>query len=270
MGFLGYGLTFVVVLCLLTGSLSIKSSHWKVHKCCAKVHRPAAIPNPVPGFTGSSEKKTTSPPIMTLDPVTGSTRSGGEKTTLPPTPLTACGKKIFRATLSELEKDKILHFHNSVRLMVAEGHHTQGNPGPQPGSEYLNHLEWDDELATVAQDWANQCQNSKGGKLVIEGKELGQNFVMIISHSFWEPDDMVESWKLEMENFDHHLVSSYKDPLPTEESYRNYTQMVWGKTTHVGCGIVYSITDDDLHQSNLVCNYAPRGNIVGEPVYKTH
>ncbi|XP_043286745.1 venom allergen 5-like [Venturia canescens] len=248
MGFLGYGLTFVVVLCLLTGSLSIKSSHWKVHKCCAKVHRPAAIPNPAPGSTGSSEKKTTSPP----------------------TPLAVCGKKIHGAGLTEEKKLSILNIHNEMRLTVAEGDTVDGNPGPQPGSEYLKDLKWDDELATVAQDWANQCQNSKGGKLVIEGKELGQNFIMIIEDSFWEPEEMVESWYSEVENFDHRLVSSYKDPLPTEESYRNYTQMVWGKTTHVGCGIVYSITDDDLRQSNFVCNYAPRGNIVGEPVYKTH
>ncbi|XP_043287006.1 venom allergen 5-like [Venturia canescens] len=310
MGFLGYGLASVAVLCLLTGLLSIKSSRWKAHKCCTKVHRPAAIPDLAPRSTESHRKKAASLPVAISTLAPGSTESHGVEASSSPVAisnpasgstesievetsssrfailndapgstespgreaasLAVCGKKIDKATLSEHEKQQILNYHNWIRSRVAKKSETGGNPGPQPGSKYLKDLIWDDALATAAQGWANQCQISIGREFVNEDTKFGQNFFIIRNDLYTELETMLYYWYSEVHNFNNTLVSSYEDPLPTEESYSNYTQMVWGSTTRVGCGIVRFITDENLKQTYFVCNYAPRGNIVGQPVYKTH
>jgi hypothetical protein len=46
------------------------------------------------------------------------------------------------------------------------------------------------------------------------------------------------------------------------QSVGNYTQMIWRKTTQVGCGIANS-----GNGNYLVCWYSPRGNTAGQAVY---
>lgn len=60
--------------------------------------------------------------------------------------------------LTEEEKRAIIQAHNEYRQKVANGEETRGNPGPQPAGN-IPPLQWDDELATIAQVWADQCQN---------------------------------------------------------------------------------------------------------------
>ncbi|MDY7012856.1 MAG: CAP domain-containing protein [Cyanobacteriota bacterium] len=42
----------------------------------------------------------------------------------------------------------------------------------------------------------------------------------------------------------------------------HYTQIVWRKTTQVGCGISQAGGNDIL-----VCRYSPPGNFMSQPVY---
>lgn len=52
----------------------------------------------------------------------------------------------------------------------------------------------------------------------------------------------------------------------------HYTQMVWGETTHIGCGLILGKYDHPgkgpCYYHHLVCNYAPAGNIQGDVIYE--
>ena len=48
--------------------------------------------------------------------------------------------------------------HNVLRSRVATGAEARGAPGPQPPAADMKELVWDDELAAVAQRWAEQCR----------------------------------------------------------------------------------------------------------------
>lgn len=51
-----------------------------------------------------------------------------------------------------MEKQKILSAHNTVRQMIA-----MGQVKGQPAATNMREMVWDEELAVVAQRWADQC-----------------------------------------------------------------------------------------------------------------
>jgi len=55
------------------------------------------------------------------------------------------------------DKKLIVDLHNQMRRRVAKGLEWRGSPGPQPPAANMRQLQWDDELALMAQTHANQC-----------------------------------------------------------------------------------------------------------------
>ena len=51
-----------------------------------------------------------------------------------------------------MEKQKIVDAHNSMRQMIA-----MGSVKGQPAATNMREMVWDDELAIIAQRWADQC-----------------------------------------------------------------------------------------------------------------
>lgn len=47
----------------------------------------------------------------------------------------------------------------------------------------------------------------------------------------------------------------------------HYTQLVWAKSTKIGCGIV-KYKELFFNKKYLVCNYGPAGNYMDRPVYE--
>merc|ERR1719322_2292045 len=64
----------------------------------------------------------------------------------------ACNEKVCSRELTQEEKDAIVDKHNELRRRVAKG-----EEGDQPGAANMAQLTWNDELATSAQRWADQC-----------------------------------------------------------------------------------------------------------------
>lgn len=68
----------------------------------------------------------------------------------------AC-EDIGEGGVSEADKNQIVETHNWYRRIIAGGHESKGINGPQPKAANLMKFTWDEELAAVAQRWADQC-----------------------------------------------------------------------------------------------------------------
>ena len=122
----------------------------------------------------------------------------------------------------------------------------------------LNDLEWSNELAEQAQQWANAMafkdEASHSGSGQGENIWFGDNNSATI-------EDMFELWLKEKEFF----IQTQPVPENCSQSWENcghYSQIVWSTTTQIGCAASASQTSD-----YVVCRYDPPGNIQGQKAY---
>lgn len=117
-------------------------------------------------------------------------------------------------------------------------------------------LEWSNELAGVAQTWANKLKR-RGCNMKHSSSQYGENL-------YWSsgmtpsPEDVVASWASERKYFNH------KKKKCNGPWYKcgHYTQLIWKNTKKVGCAVAYC-----GDQQIWVCNYDPAGNYSGEKPY---
>jgi len=117
-------------------------------------------------------------------------------------------------------------------------------------------LEWSDDLADFAQQWANKL--SGRCQLYHSGGPYGENI-------FWTsasatPAGVVDNWAEEKRYFNH------KNPVYRSRNgskYGHYTQIIWSETTHVGGAMQRCRHGGEI----WVCSYDPHGNVVGEKAF---
>lgn len=114
------------------------------------------------------------------------------------------------------------------------------------GRHGANALSWSDELAGVAQGWANRCIFEHGG-----GKPggFGENLAAGQSNIFAVIDA---------------FMSEIPDYNPNSPSGSHFTQVVWKNTQRVGCAVTMCNMPNlnSRGQSPMyVCEYDPPGNI---------
>ncbi|KXK04782.1 MAG: Cysteine-rich secretory protein family protein [Acidobacteria bacterium OLB17] len=114
-------------------------------------------------------------------------------------------------------------------------------------------LKWDCGLASFAQTWANA-----GRFRHRDAPDVGEN--LFVSSNASEPiASVVPDWLDEKPNYDTATGECKPDTVCT-----HYSQIMWRKTTLVGCGINRSI--EGKWRVLVVCNYSPAGN-TGGPAY---
>jgi len=156
--------------------------------------------------------------------------------------------------------------HNQVRAEV------QTSPALPP-------LVWSDEIAQYAQQWADSLamtscsspHHRSSQELQVKG--YGENLAAFAS-SFGQStaQQAVDGWAAEK------MCWTYGTILGTEmcnttcyaqlhsDGCGHYTQIVWRKSTQLGCGVATCQTgfgNEDI----WICNYAPAGNYVGQAPY---
>jgi uncharacterized protein YkwD len=113
-------------------------------------------------------------------------------------------------------------------------------------------LTWSDNLASKAQQWANNCKfEHSGGSL----GPFGENLAAGTGDSYGI-SSAVKSWTDE--------VSSYNSNNPQPS---HFTQVVWKASTQVGCAVqsCNGIFASSFGEAKFfVCEYSPQGNVIGQ------
>ncbi len=113
-------------------------------------------------------------------------------------------------------------------------------------------LKWNTDIQKKAEDYALKL--AKLGRLQHSNSGLGENLYWFSGQTF-DPADATDAWGSEK--------SLYKPGTKISNTnyhdFGHYTQMIWHKTTEVGCGVAQS-----QHGTFVVCQYNPPGNYLGE------
>lgn len=117
-------------------------------------------------------------------------------------------------------------------------------------------LAWSDSLAKDAAIWAAEMARTDSFEHAKQSGQ-GENLWMGTKSSF-RAEEMVEAW---IDEKSMYKPGRFPDVTTTDNwaDVGHYTQLIWGNTTHVGCALASSKTDD-----YLVCRYGPPGNWVGQ------
>ena len=172
----------------------------------------------------------------------------------------ACGRPIARG-INDDDKKLLVDLHNQLRAKVANGQEIQG---PQPPAADMFELEWDDELATIAQRWADQCSFGHDRNRKVERFHVGQNVYQSSSSQISPPNfkNAISSFYEEVKLFDRSGV----DKFHFSAGVGHYTQIVWAKTRLIGCGAI-SYKGNGWNNNYIVCNYGQAGNFIGSKIY---
>lgn len=171
------------------------------------------------------------------------------------------GKTLLRSGgLSCLDRQEILDAHNTARQAVALG----TVPG-QPAASNMLEMFWDDELAAVAQRWADKCTLAHDRARDVARFPVGQNIAVTWTtrtNAGAAPDfrRQVKSWFSEVEYFGFYS-------MPFTKGTGHYSQLVWGDTFLVGCGYSHYYDPSRGYTKLYVCNYGPGGNVIGAQPY---
>lgn len=112
----------------------------------------------------------------------------------------------------------------------------------------LKPFTWNCELAALAQEWA-----SKGVFAHRDDTQYGEN-LFVSSNGATSAVESIGRWLAEKEFWNADAAACQAGKVCT-----HYTQLVWGSTTEVGCGI--NRNGAVKWKLLLVCNYNPPGNV---------
>jgi len=180
----------------------------------------------------------------------------------------ACNGNVLRRGVSDQEREEILDAHNRFRAKIARGEEKRGKPGPQPPASNMRKMEWDEELATVAQRHADQCKfaHDCSDCRRVDRFGVGQN-LYIYKQSLRAPDTKwekaVTDWYDEVKLFSNKKV----EPFQFGSDIGHYSQLIWAETYKVGCGAT-TYKDGKWFATLYTCNYGPNGNFIRGQMYR--
>lgn len=141
--------------------------------------------------------------------------------------------------------------HNDIRAAAS--------PAPSPA---LPPVQWSAEVASVAQQWANNCVYAHN-----QGRgDLGEN-IAASSPGYWSSiAGVVQAWASEVVDYDYGTNTCAQGAV-----CGHYTQLVWRSSILIGCAYARCTANSPFQDSPTwdfwVCDYSPPGNWLGERPY---
>merc|ERR1712061_229654 len=197
-----------------------------------------------------------------------------------------CGHHVFVNDINDdSEKAILVDKHNELRRKVAKGEeakHAKTSKGPQPPASNMNELVWNDEVAKMAQTWADVCSSTphdKNRKMALEGYPSGLYCGQNVYNS-WSSQGpaktknlarAVQSWYDEVRDFNEAVVENFRmDDGGHTGHIGHYSQVVWADVSVVGCGYEYRIDEkfNNMYRETIICTYCKGGNELNKPMYK--
>jgi len=183
----------------------------------------------------------------------------------------------YKVGVTDEEKKIIVEEHNKWRRKVAKGEDGIIN---RPAADMME-FEWDDDVAEVAQGWANQCTykhddcrtpKTKGANN--DGrcfKRAGQNMA-IRTYGGVDWPYAIKMWYDEIKDYKPEWVEKFTSgSAPNGKVIGHFTAMIWARTWKIGCGFIEydGIKPFRWFGARLfyVCNYADAPNIKTRRVY---
>jgi len=156
--------------------------------------------------------------------------------------------------ITDTQRTEILNLHNSVRKCA----------GLQP-------LVWDYNLEKVGQDWANTCNFAHNANRETDYQKLGGTLRVGEniangggSSGGYGMAQLFQFW------WDEKKLYTCGQKIGEGNSFSagHYTQIMWGDSSRLGCGVAQC--DQGFPLNYLVCDYATAGNWYGELPYPTN
>ncbi|MFW6257662.1 MAG: CAP family protein [Prolixibacteraceae bacterium] len=150
------------------------------------------------------------------------------------------------SSISREDAVDALRFHNNIRKDV-------GSPP----------LEWSEELAKYAQEWANylaeknNCRIAHRSTLGKADRVTGENIFRGTGKEF-SALDASKAWYEEIENYTYQPIRANSG-----SKTGHYTQMVWKSSRKAGIGKAKCSNGSII----IVANYDPPGNVIGKNPY---
>lgn len=177
------------------------------------------------------------------------------------------GCKLQVTGIEENMKQFILKLHNHYRNLIASGNETN-----MPSASNMLEMEWDDDLARVAQAHASQCEfehDCPACRRMEKFSDVGQNLCLDrTTRDNPQPDweSCIRRWYDEVTLFPNNTRSPFQFDVVTG----HFTQMVWATTWKIGCGYSRYPSRDHPFVYDLLytCDYGPGGNFIGGDMYE--
>ncbi|XP_054927235.2 venom allergen 5-like isoform X1 [Dermacentor andersoni] len=177
------------------------------------------------------------------------------------------GCRSVASFVEDADKRVILDVHNRFRSQIATG----SNGSRLPYASNMLEMEWDDDLARVAQAHADLCTNQPSCSSCMRIEKfpyVGRSSCTIRTDYEHHSSDWEECIGSMFDESHRIPIARSSTPLSTIRGAESFTQLAWATTWKVGCGFTSYPSHSFRFEMRYTCAYGPGGNIMGQEVYK--